>query len=436
MYIRLISSVLLIGCFTLPAPAQVLRRPRITPPPAPIRTPITPFFGFNNGINTAFIAPALVRSTSGAFNPATGAFAPTPGSPFVLSRRGGFEPLNGSFVPAPDGQFLLRVREAYNPVTNSYFPSTAGNFVFRERGTFTPSSGSFTQSASGSFNPFTGAFVPGGNGGFTLSSRGLFVPAGGAFVPSPMGNFMLTARESFNPATGTFVPSANGTFTTMSRGNFIPTTGTLPSTGSIFAPGSQSNFSPLNQAFTLSPFFHTWRANMALAAQQAINPYGVSNPYFASTSYPSPYAYPNSYGGAAAPYGNGAGYVQASNAAPQTNVGAPPSPEPKKQLAALAVLGIPSENGAVQWPLAFRLMSVDDRQKLLDPLDLQLQSLASQVAADKTTPSAIRRVQLSLEKVEQWLRSRKVELAEGTFQDGVNFMARLESALQTARTNY
>jgi len=468
-----ISAVALLGLSVLPASAQVFRRTIRPPTPAQVRPGVSPFF-FNNGVTAGFQGPTLLRATPGSFNPNTGAFNPNQTGPFVLSRRGGFEPIPGTFAPNPTGNFVLSAREAFNPSTGNFFPSTTGNIVLRERGNFLPANNNtFVQSANGSINLSNGAFVPNANGGVTLSTRGLFVPANGTFIASPMGNFVLTTRQNFDPNTGTFVQSPTGAFASMTRGTFVPTSGTLPSgvpaislalnNGTISRFNNNTNginginpinpLNPLNQmAFTMSPFFNAFRNGVAVGS-------ALTNPYFptAVSGYPNPYAYPGNgsaygtgsstaaYGGGyvapayGAGYGNGGYYSPVNNGAQQAQPTAIPAyngtATQGRQPSVLGAFGVPSEDNMVNWPLAFRLMSPEQRRTFLEPLEGNLQAAATQAAAGTANPSILRQARLSVDDLRDWLRSRRTEMAEGTYRDGEAFLRKLDTALQSMRAS-
>jgi hypothetical protein len=471
-----IGSILLLGLVADVGWAQGFRRGSLMRPVTPMQTRFgnQQFFPFNNGFttpfnNSFFTTPgALVRATPGTFNPSTGAFMPSANSPFALARRGGFQPVNGTFTPSATGDFVLKVRESFNPNTGSFTPSTTGNFVARERGTFTPTTGSFAQSATGSVNLATGAFAPSATGAFTLASRGDFVPSKGTFVPSPMGNFVLTTKEAFDPKTGKLVPSATGTFMFQLRGDFVPSTSTAHATGSAgtFRPTRSfldnallNNMFLANSRGFSSPFSNPF-SNPNFASP--FNPFGMPNAFQSGLFNPyaagyMPPAY--SYGGnaSAAPYSSGGygGYASggyggssygASNAYMNPNAqgygsaqpfsGIPaysPSGSQSKQQSVLGAFGIPNEDGAVKWPLAFRLMSPDQKRDLLDPLESQLQVVTTQAASDKASPTVLRQAAQNVGNLYKWLRPRRPDLAEGTYREANGFLAKLDEALKTIR---
>jgi hypothetical protein len=389
------------------------------------------------------------RIIRGNFNPSSGAFNPAFGGPYVLSSRVGFEPLGGRFVPSPGGPFALTVPQVFNPNTGRFAPSPIGNFVLQTRGNFIPNTGSFTRTAMGTFNPITGGFVPGNNGAFTLSTRGVFVPSNGTFVPSPVGNFVLTSRQAFDPRTGGFVASPNGNFTTMTRGSFIPASRFANAAGLPRIPVDP--LSPLNTTGlpAISPFFSAFN-NPATAgfnpAFAAFNPYYSATapfaPFAAASSYlPNPYLpggnYGSSYGSSYGPpnaYQNPQAYAANYNSAPAySNAPAynPAPPQAAKQQSPLDAFGIPSENGGIAWPLAFRLMSPVQRRDLREPAETQLAAAATQAAAGQANPNIVDEARLSVARLRQWLRSRRTDLAEGTYSDAARFLQRADDALDS-----
>lgn len=436
------------------APAQHFRGRRIPRAAFTGVRPATPFMlqsTFNAPFNNGFITPrqAQVFAAPGTFNRATGAFVPGLTGSSAITHSSGFTPTRGTFTPTPSGAFVLATRQAFNPATRSFVPSPTGTFIKRERGDFTPAKGSFQQATTGSFNPFTGQFVPNAAGQVTLASSGAFRPSSGIFVANPQGNFAITTRAAFNPALGTFVPSPTGTFNAQVRGNFVPTRpGTFTTAiGNQFVtpvnPAAQVLAAQFNAAFT------------ANALHQSFNPYAFNpyfaNPYVAATAYnplANPYAAMNSYGNAyanpyipysppyagsySAPYANAGYSTQPSyDAIPQYR----PSDAAPKQLSTLGAYGIPNENGAIQWPLPFRLMAPDKKQELCDPLEAQLQVVTTQAAAGSVNPQLVKQAQQNVDRLREWLRQRRLDFAEETSREGDRFLRSIEDSLKKMAKN-
>jgi hypothetical protein len=457
--ITTIVAVLTLACVLVePATAQLFRggagRPNV---------PRHPAFGgpFNHGFVNS--VPTMTRSSSGTFNPATGAFRPNSTGPYMLSRHNGFEPVRGQFTADPKGNFSLSVRERFNPNTGTFVPSTTGNIVLRERGDFTPSTGAFAKTMTGSVNVRNGNFVPNATGASTIMSGGLFVPGRGVFVQSPGGNFTLVTKEAFDPSRHAFVPSANGTFSFSVRGEFLPgvTPSQLTNSRTAVALGNTGFFSPrvntpsarsvartiarderLLTSLGLNPFFNNASTNPFLA--QAMNPYASwVNPYFnpyLNTGY-NPYTagYGSSgYGssGYSAPYMSygGSSYASptagASNA-PANNIPAYTPTSTKTKPSVLAAYGIPTENDHVAWPLAFRLMSPDQKRDVLEPLESELLVAATQAVGDRANPSVLWQAKQSVEEARTWLLGHRNDMAAGTYRDGDRFLGTIERALKT-----
>jgi hypothetical protein len=142
-------------------------------------------------------------------------------------------------------------------------------------------------------------------------------------------------------------------------------------------------------------------------------------------------SYGGSYGGAPASYGssNYGGAVPAYN--PYTDL-APAAPADNKANAVptLTAYAVPNEGGRVTWPLAFRLTNPDQKKEMLDKLEAQLQIVATQAAAGQANPRLLDQAAQSVEKMHQWLRARRDQMADGTFRDGEAFLRKLETALK------
>jgi hypothetical protein len=444
----LIVFALALCVFAQPASAQMFRAQRFGP---------RPFFNNNPFFLPNPFAPINVRQApfiaaqTGQFNPSTGAFSPNALGTSVLQSRVGFQPTRGVFTPTTGGPFVLTTRDAFDPRTNRFVPSPVGNFIVRTPGTFTPSLGSFQQFSTGSLNPFTGGFSPTPNGNVTLSSNGVFIPSNGTFVPTPLGNFQVTQRAFLNPFTGFAAPASNGNVNFTTRGIFVPSNQFATATG-MPVPTIATNFNP-------TPF-NLVNANFLAARQVAAltnpyfawggpyNPYGIGNPYFPTPynatynnnpyygSYYPPY---NAYGqGYGSNYGSGAN-VYASNqvggAAANNNIPAfNPQADQAKQPTALGAFGVPSDNGNVKWPLAFRLMSPDQRREMLEPMESQLRVAATQAASGKANPKIADEARVSVAKLRQWLRGRRPDLAEGTFMEADRFLRRIDDALDAIKS--
>lgn len=462
--------------FSLTAPlafGQGLRK-AFRPTPAPIRPMMAPRnVAFGNVVNSFGISsPTLTRVAPGTFNPSTGAFVPGGAGTSALIARRPFQPVNGSFVPMPDGRYQLLSRQTYNPITNTFVPSPTGNLLQRTRGDFVPSSGSFANVATGTYDPRTASFKPADNGAFSLTSRGNFVPANGFFVPNAFGNFVLTSRQEFDASKNAFVPSPTGSFVVRTPGAFVPasnittnrfffnptvgiTTGNnpiFPNTpfgtptvfGNPYIPVAQAmansvrvnnaatNVYASNIAYTTAGFpppfpnsplgnpYYYW------SGPWYPNPWNYNNPYLYNPMYGSygtpPYTMPyNNYGGT---YGSGGNYGNAQ----QAPVVAPVQANAQPKQAALGAFGVGDE-----WPLAIRMMNPEQRAKLLEPLEARLQAIATQAVAGRPNPELVKEAQRNLESLHNWLKNRRLDMAEQTFRDADTLLRRIDVALQGMR---
>jgi hypothetical protein len=319
--------------------------------------------------------------------------------------------------------------------------------------TFQTPRGVFAPAISGNFNPSTGIFMPSLAGSSVLTSRGVFRPNDGRFVASPTGNLVLSTRETFNPRTGRFEPSPTGPFVFSTQGNLISsTTGnrtpvSLRGLGQLNPLNPFSPFNPVNQAnYASLAYFNALLNNASWGGGNpyGVNPYGM-NPYsplaygynpaaygsYGSSSYmPSPYSYGGS--GYGSPYG-GSSYG-APSSTPDPTASIPPYTPydiASKQQPVAASYGLPNENGKTTWPLAFRLMPPDKKHDLLDKFEAQMKVVSEQGAAGKTNPVVLNEARRSIEGLQNWLKSRRADLAEGTFRDADTLLKNIDKTLRT-----
>jgi hypothetical protein len=266
-------------------------------------------------------------------------------------------------------------------------------------------------------------------------------------VPSPFGNFALTTRQVFNPRTRRFDPSPTGPYVFTTQGNLISddTGRRVPvlyaGLGRVNPLNPFSPFNPVNQARITARNYYGW-----LLLQNAAS---ANNPYIVNTYSPAGYGgygggygdgyYPGGgYGGgyAAPTYGGGYGaspYVNTNYAANATSTipAYTPYDAPKKQDAVLSAFGVPNENGAIEWPLAFRLMPPDRRQ-VLEKLESQLRVVASQTATGKASPVVVNEARRSIEELQSWLKSRRLDLASATYTEANTLLQNLGKTLRNA----
>lgn len=265
-----------------------------------------------------------------------------------------------------------------------------------------PTTGTFVRSAQGTFNPATGMFSPATSGTSFLRAQGVFTPTKGSFTASPTGNFVLTTREKFNAATGTFVPSATGNFVLSTRGTL-----TSSSTGTAV-----ESFLPLLPPRVFNPYVNA-------AGAPFLNT--LANPYLATAPSMSPYPMPmyasGSYG--MMPYSNP--YTSTSPGPAYGTMGAAPAAD----VQIMPGLGIPFENGHVQWPLAFRLMGAEQKRDLADRLEGQLLALGTDVA----NPGLARSAKHTVHQLAGWLTAHQTDMADATYRQGLEFLHGLDESL-------
>jgi hypothetical protein len=228
----------------------------------------------------------------------------------------------------------------------------------------------------------------------------------GTFVPAANGNFALTLREAFNAKTGTFVPSSTGNFLLSARGNLV-------SAGTKTAVGSFLPFVPPIPTTSLIP--GTATNVFATNPYAPVNPYaaGMANPY-AAMSYPMPYPVPSNYGSPISGYG-----TPTTTSSNQTTPGSD----------VWGAYGVPSENGHIKWPLAFRLLPAEQKQNLLDRLEGQLVLAATQASSGALNASSLSEATRSVARLSAWLTAHRTDMAEATYRDGLDFVRTLDEAL-------
>jgi len=260
----------------------------------------------------------------------------------------------------------------------------------------------------------------------------------GAFVHSSRGFPAFGTGTSMSSTRG-FPAFGAGTFTNTSRSVFVPTvngTAVFP-TRTGFTPVSPAAFvSPLaNPIFSQSAYAHTLRHYEREAAwANYYNPYLYGAYGYGGYGYANPYlGYGASNYGLASSYGSGTSnpYVGAANNA-NTQVAATnnASTSQPKSTDALKAFGIPVEFGEVKWPLALRLMPPDVKRDLLDKLESQMKIAANQAVSGNASQVVLRETKSTIDNVRGWLRGRRANMAEPTYQDGDAFLRQLEDSLR------
>jgi len=278
--------------------------------------------------------------------------------------------------------------------------------------------------------PATGTF--GGGSSFGTMSGSRFAPVqtfnpvtGNLFTTTPFGTFATNVGPF--PTVNSYNPATRITTMTTPFGAFNST---------FQSPNPASFVSPLaNSAVNQAAYNHTLRQ-----VERYANGGNFWNPYFyGGYGYPNPYAAYGSYGagagyggyGAGSGYGAGAPSAAGANSAPAQPAGTDNvyTAQPR-QPSALSAFGIPVEFGAVKWPLAMRLMPPDVKRDLLDKLESQMKVVASQAVSGNASQPLLRETKSTIDNVRGWLRGRRSNMAESTYQDGDTFLRNLEDSLR------
>jgi hypothetical protein len=286
-----------------------------------------------------------------------------------------------------------------------------------------------------SFSHSPGAFVSSSRGfpafgtGTALSSRGF--PAFGT------GTFNSTSRNVFVSSAGRVVPTANGLAVVSANGTLMPAGGMVTSAFRSVNPASF--VSPLaNPIFSQSAYAHTLRHyEREQEWASGFNPYlyggyGYGGYGYGGYGYGNPYAaYGVPYYGSSASYGAGAPTVAAANNTYTPVAASSTASTPQaKATDALKAFGIPVEFGEVKWPLALRLMPPDTKRDLLDKLESQMKIAANQAINGNASQTLLRETKNTIDSVKWWLRGRRSNMSENTYQDGDGFLRQLEESLR------
>jgi len=235
---------------------------------------------------------------------------------------------------------------------------------------------------------------------------------------------------------------------------------------SSFAFRPTSTFGTTNFALANSALAHNqaaaagaWRENNHFVRNFEIRngyyPYGLYNPYVYYPYRHYPYGYyptypgypttPNTYGSApdyssystgASPFSYGLINPYATPDSGPTGQPAASYPAPAEAKAPLAnpgqpltAFGIPNDKGAVNWPLAFRLLLPEQKRDMLQKAEAQLQIVSTQAVVGNSNPLLLREASRSVGELRQWLRDHRVNMTEINFRDGEDFLRKLDQAL-------
>ena len=91
--------------------------------------------------------------------------------------------------------------------------------------------------------------------------------------------------------------------------------------------------------------------------------------------------------------------------------------------------GLPTEDGHIKWPLAFRLLPPKERQELRDPLEGQLALVTTQASSGAVDGAVLSDVARNAARLSAWLKAHRIDMAEGTYRDGVDFLRMLDATV-------
>jgi len=168
-----------------------------------------------------------------------------------------------------------------------------------------------------------------------------------------------------------------------------------------------------------------------LPVYSPIGSYGASPNYGGYNN--GNYGYKGAYGGSQYAAGEDGTYsaepsYQASGGTPAYR---PRAVKAKQENIPLAVLGVPTEDGKVKWPLALRLLPPEQREETLNKLEAELKVIAAQVVSGNASPAVVKLAKQNVAKLNEQLRARRINMAEGTFHEADTFLLKLDDALQS-----
>jgi hypothetical protein len=352
--------------------------------------------------------PIFPTGGIGAFTPTMhNVFMTTPGSidRAITSNRPPIFGANGTVIPGTPGFVTSGLR----PMSPAHFVSDISNPIFS------------TSPVAHMFHRYDRdrEFPTFGNGAFTPTARNFFTP-----TPGSVDRAIVSNQPPVFGANGTIIPGTPG---------FVAS-GLRPVSPANFVSNISNPIS--NPIFSSSPFAHTFRHYDRELWRSA----AWSNSYTPSGSsgYASPSSgYGNSSSGSASGYDLGSGYQAsapyagaANNMSNQIAAYGNSSTAQSKPSEMLKAFGIPVEFGQVQWPLALRTMPPDTRRDLLDKLEAQMRIAASQALNGNASQMLLRETKNTIDSAKWWLRGRRSNIAESTYQDGDAFLRQLEDALR------
>jgi hypothetical protein len=433
----------------------------------------------SNGFFVPSRSGSFVLSAHEAFRPGTNSFVPAANGSFLFQTRGNFITANAAAAltsPVTVGSTGVFTNTSFPSLrqNQSLFTQTTSPFGFNNG--FSPfgfNNGFNSFGFNNGFNPFFGNQTRAFNNGFNLNPNIPSVAENRRFVALSSS---FAASQGLNPFGFNNSFAFNNPFTP-----FNPFALNNP-----FVANSARAF---NSGFVLNPNIPSVRENQRFLAQanafvatQGVNPFGFNNsfaftnpflsnralafnnpllanqlglwsPWQTNPNLWSPYGagfLPTAagWGGAsyAAPYSSS--YPPQSYAAPSyasnnaslasyasnSNIPAytPPADQTKQQ-PVLGAYGSPNENGSVKWPLAFRRMTANEKQELLDPLESRLQVLTTQATAGNINPDILRLAKQNTTDLRRWLSNRRTDLPTDTLADTTEFLLTLDKGLSSMR---
>jgi hypothetical protein len=246
--------------------------------------------------------------------------------------------------------------------------------------------------------------------------------AGRNFVPTPIG---INLNRGLPPSTVNYLQATHNNLVVQRAATRL--VNAQPATfGANVASANFAAFTYAHSPYSYNPFGYA-------------NPFGYVNPFgygaynpYSSPNYGQSYGSPYSYGSG---YGSGLTYASSGYGAPAAPAAQPvPVVAEPKAVAAVSGFGIPTnDDGTIAWPFAFRLMSPEAKRELIDPLAGQLEKIANQASRGRANPNMVRESQQGVDRLYQWLRTHRLDMAEGAVRDANAFLGRVDAALRAMR---
>ena len=78
-------------------------------------------------------------------------------------------------------------------------------------------------------------------------------------------------------------------------------------------------------------------------------------------------------------------------------------------------------------------MSPEQRRNMLQSAESSITAALTQGAAGKANPKIADEARVSIARLRQWLRERRLDLAEGTYNDANRFLQKLDDAIDSVK---